>query len=70
MPFASLPTAAKRNSFNPYRRKAKASVLVMMNSQKNMTSNGTSSNVVADTTLNQLVLLGSTKNGGATTAVW
>jgi hypothetical protein len=27
MPFASVPTAAKRNSFNPERRKAKASVL-------------------------------------------
>ena len=32
MPFASVPTAAKRNSFSPERRKAKASELGISNS--------------------------------------
>jgi hypothetical protein len=36
MPFDSVPTAAKRNSFNPDRRKAKASVLGILNSQKGL----------------------------------
>src|ERR1700733_11169014 len=36
MPFASVPTGAKRNSFNPDCRKAKASVLGMLSSHDGM----------------------------------
>ena len=36
MPFASVPTGAKRNSFNPEREKAKASELGILNTYNGM----------------------------------
>lgn len=51
MPFDSVPTGANRNSFSPERRKAKASVLAILNSHNGTkTSYRTSYAVVIDTT--------------------
>jgi hypothetical protein len=50
IPFVSVPTGAKRNSFNPDCCKAKASELGILNFHNGMNANGISCIMVADAT--------------------